>query len=227
MDDNSKEIRGRGGRRGTRGRIGGAGSVAAGLAGLILIVAGCTSGSASPGVANVSATSSTTGSSSSSPSAGSGKASPLAFSQCMRSHGVADFPDPNSQGQISISGGPGSDLDPNNPTFQAAQTACQNLQPKPSPAQQHQNQQDALKYAQCMRAHGIADFPDPTSSGGLRISAGAGSDLDPNNPTFKAAQSACQHDLPGANGGGLRIHAGSGPPPGSSGNGTSSGKAFG
>ena len=48
----------------------------------------------------------------------------LAFSACMRAHGIKDFPDP-SNGGIQLRGGPGSDLDPNNPTFQRAQQACQ------------------------------------------------------------------------------------------------------
>lgn len=164
------------------------------LIALALLASVCSGGSPSPGVANVSATS-TTGSSSTS---GSGtKASALSYSQCMRSHGVSDFPDPNANGSIQISGGPGSDLDPNNPTFQAAQRTCQSLQPKPSAAQQHQAQQQFLKYSQCMRSHGIKDFPDPNANGRISISAGPGSDLDPNNPTFQAAQSACQHYLPG------------------------------
>jgi hypothetical protein len=48
----------------------------------------------------------------------------LAFSACMRSHGIKDFPDPSSGGlQLHVS--PGSDLDPNNPTFKKAQQACQ------------------------------------------------------------------------------------------------------
>ena len=47
----------------------------------------------------------------------------LAFSACMRAHGLKDFPDPSNGGlQIHVS--PGSDLDPNNPTFQKAQQAC-------------------------------------------------------------------------------------------------------
>jgi hypothetical protein len=47
----------------------------------------------------------------------------LAFSACMRAHGVKDFPDPSNGGlQIHVS--PGSDLDPNNPTFRKAQQAC-------------------------------------------------------------------------------------------------------
>ena len=48
----------------------------------------------------------------------------LTFSACMRAHGIKDFPDP-SNGGIQLQGGPGSDLDPNNPTFQQAQQACQ------------------------------------------------------------------------------------------------------
>jgi hypothetical protein len=48
----------------------------------------------------------------------------LAFSKCMRAHGIKDFPDP-SGGGLRIQVHPGSDLDPSNPQFQRAQTACQ------------------------------------------------------------------------------------------------------
>src|SRR5487761_1501218 len=52
----------------------------------------------------------------------------LAFSACMRAHGLKDFPDP-SNGGLRISVHPGSDLEPNNPTFQKAQQACQKYMP--------------------------------------------------------------------------------------------------
>jgi hypothetical protein len=52
----------------------------------------------------------------------------LALSACMRAHGVKDFPDPTNGG-LQIRVHPGSDLDPNNPTFQKAQQACQKYQP--------------------------------------------------------------------------------------------------
>jgi hypothetical protein len=52
----------------------------------------------------------------------------LAFSACMRAHGIKDFPDP-SNGSIRLNSSPGSDLDPNNPTFQKAQQACQKYLP--------------------------------------------------------------------------------------------------
>jgi hypothetical protein len=135
----------------------------------------------------------------------------------MRAHGIADFPDPGSNG-ISISGGPGSDLNPNNPTFQAASRACQKYSPgaNMTPAQKARVQAALLKYAQCMRAHGITDFPDPSSgpNGGLgfQIKSGPGSDLDPHNPINEAAQRACQADLPGGRkgSGGLQITSGGG-----------------
>jgi len=48
----------------------------------------------------------------------------LAYSKCMRAHGIKDFPDP-ANGGLRVTGGPGTDLTPNNAQFQAAQKACQ------------------------------------------------------------------------------------------------------
>jgi len=56
----------------------------------------------------------------------------LAFSACMRAHGVKDFPDP-SNGGLQIQTHPGSDLNPDNPTFQRAQQACQKYAPFKGP----------------------------------------------------------------------------------------------
>jgi hypothetical protein len=56
----------------------------------------------------------------------------LAFSACMRSHGVKDFPDPTFSGggvTLRLRSGPGSDLDPRSSFFQKAQTACQGKLP--------------------------------------------------------------------------------------------------
>jgi hypothetical protein len=46
------------------------------------------------------------------------------------------------------------------------------------------------KFAACMRANGLPDFPDP-SNGGLRISIHPGSDLNPSNPVFQSASKVC------------------------------------
>ncbi len=56
-----------------------------------------------------------------------------AFSACMRSHGVTNFPDPTVTAHgLNIQVPPGTD--PNSAPFQAAQTACQSLLPRPAGA---------------------------------------------------------------------------------------------
>lgn len=62
-----------------------------------------------------------------------------------------------------------------------------------------------IKFATCMRSHGVTNFPDPQSSGGgIRISlkASASGGLDPSSPIFQAAQKACRGSLPPLPGGG-------------------------
>jgi hypothetical protein len=50
----------------------------------------------------------------------------------------------------------------------------------------------ALKFAKCMRAHGV-DMPDPTAGGGIRI---GGPDMGPQDrEKMEAAQKACQKIL--------------------------------
>jgi hypothetical protein len=154
----------------------------------------CGGGSSGPGVA--------AGGTPSSSSTASGRQSALAYSQCMRAHGIKDFPDPGSDGGITLNAGPGSDLDQHNPQYQIASSACAQL----LPPERHPNVQQLktanLNYAKCMRAHGISDFPDPKPDGTLQIKADPGSDLDPSNPQFKAADNACKHYEPGGGQGG-------------------------
>ena len=177
-----------------------AGLLASALACLALLAAACSSpagpaaGAGSPG--------------------GSAKSRTLAFSRCMRAHGITAFPDPNGQGNLGVNAGPGTGLDPNSPQFKAANNACKSLMPATpmNPAQQASMRAGNLRYAQCMRAHGIADFPDPNSQGALQIQATPGSDLDPNNPRFQAANSACQHFQVGKGGGNFIIGGGKGAP---------------
>jgi hypothetical protein len=111
----------------------------------------------------------------------------------MRAHGVTDYPD---SGQVQAT--PGSDLDPDNPTYVAAKQACRSLQPASylSPAQQAQAYADELKFAQCMRGHGITKWPDPqgVTSGNSVVNLSR-SGIDFNSPQFQAANLACQHYL--------------------------------
>ena len=193
-----------------------ASTVAAGI--LVLLAAGCGGGGKSPVVASL-ADSSTTGVTTTTQSDSGFGAKPIGppgaagggqfklsmrvnaadgekFSACMRKHGLPNYPDPNSQGVITIQSGMG--FDPGSPAFRSAQATCSKLLPnggQPTPAQIAQRQQQLLAFSACMRAHGIKDFPDP-SNGGLQVAVHPGSDLDPSNPTLRKAQQACQKYLP-------------------------------
>jgi hypothetical protein len=176
----------------------------ASLAALVLLLAGCGGGSGSPQVANIGSTATTTTSAQPGTDTTGGSSSSVktsnahAFSECMRSHGLPNFPDPDSQGRVTISGG----LNPASPQFQAAQRQCAKYLPNggqpPSPAQQAKFQAQALKFSQCMRSHGVANFPDPNfHGGGISIKIDSSSGINPRSPQFQAAQKACQAYLPG------------------------------
>ncbi len=92
------------------------------------------------------------------------------FAQCMRDNGVSQFPDPNASGQLTIDQiVNGSSLDPNSTAWKKAISACKDLEPagftgsKRTPEQQ----QAAIKFAQCIRDNGVKDFPDPDPNGPL------------------------------------------------------------
>ena len=86
----------------------------------------------------------------------------------------------------------------------AAERDCKSLLPKgglparPTAAQNARALAQLLRYAECIRAHGIPSFPDPTSQG-LRISPSSGINL--NSPQFLAAQKSCRSQSPTLGGG--------------------------
>jgi hypothetical protein len=130
----------------------------------------------------------------------------LAFSKCMRSHGVPNFPDPHVSGNsIQILGG-GPGIDQQSPAFTSAQQSCEHLLPSGvAPRQQQIAQKLAqlLRISRCMRSHGIPGFPDPTTSpptsraGYSAITSNGGawlaipSSVDVNSPAFQRAAAAC------------------------------------
>ena len=57
-----------------------------------------------------------------------------------------------------------------------------------------QGQQDAVRFAQCMRSHVVTNFPDPTSPQEFKQSIGASSE---GSPVSRSAETACMHVLPG------------------------------
>jgi hypothetical protein len=89
----------------------------------------------------------------------------VAFSECMRDNGIAEFPDPDASGELTIDGVVnGSSLDPSSPAWEEAMSACKDLQPPGFTGDEEvtAEQQDArLEFAQCIRDNGVEDFPDP------------------------------------------------------------------
>jgi hypothetical protein len=81
------------------------------------------------------------------------------FAECIRAHGVSDFPDPDARNQFQY----GVSVSP--AVWKQATTACKDLQPpgtlsgKRTPKQQSAS----LRFAQCVREHGVKDFPDPVN----------------------------------------------------------------
>ncbi len=69
----------------------------------------------------------------------------------------------------------------------------------PTQAQiQEQLHQDALRFARCMRSHGVSNFPDPTSPGADKeFLLGQIPGVNRQSPAFQSAQTACKHLLPG------------------------------
>jgi hypothetical protein len=132
-----------------------------------------------------------------------GNASPIALSRCMRTHGVPNFPDPtmgsggegfNGIGR-SIGGSDAMIVDGitfSGPALQGAQKACkQYLVPTgPPPKVSESQKQAAIAHAQCMRKHGVPNFPDPTFPGG-QIAVRIGSGVNPQSPAFQNAAKVC------------------------------------
>lgn len=123
----------------------------------------------------------------------------LAYAQCLREHGI-DVKDP-AGGGMSVSIGPGEEA-----KMKAAEKACRGKMPQgmgeaPSPEEQQQALDDALKYARCMRSHGIP-MPDPKASPdgrGIQIEGPRGG-AGPSTERFKAAEKACVGNLDGKRG---------------------------
>jgi hypothetical protein len=151
-----------------------------------LLVTGCGAGSGSAG-------------------SGSSYTKAVAYAQCMRSNGEPGFPDPTSTGTFSL-----GQVDITSQAYQTATQACQSLLPNSAQFQLSAREEQkiltgALRHAACMRAHGLADFPDPSPNsisvhgGGISIAlAGGPGDLraELQSPQGQAAIKACMSVSP-------------------------------
>jgi hypothetical protein len=141
--------------------------------------------------------------SSSSPSTPDAGSSPVTtaqlveFAQCMRSHGIKNFPDPVNGGFSFSVVGPDR-IDPQSPAFQAAKAACIHLVPGEAQRLTVTAQDLAAgdKLAACMRSHGFPSFPDPTSQNVFDVPKSINIAL----PSYQSAFSTCQSQAHDNNG---------------------------
>ena len=170
------------------------------LGGLGLLAAGCGGGSRSPSVASV-------GSNTANASDGGGSAAltpqqetsiDVVYGACLNTYGVA-VEAMRTGGLAWVVRRGAHAPGPRSSQAAAAERDCKSVLPRsglparPTVAQNARALAQLLRYAECIRAHGVSNFPDPTSLG-LRISPSSG--INMNSPQLLAAQRRCQSQTP-------------------------------
>jgi hypothetical protein len=179
------------------------------LVGVGLLSAAC-GGSPSSGIASIGSTTIAAPASSAAAEGGGSTTAKvraaLAYVACMRSHGLSNFPEPSSTGQINVDfahggkdGSPTSaGIDRMSPQYISADDTCRHLLPGgvPTAAQNQQTIAKGLKFAQCMRSHGVLNYPDPNPANPnvVRLLG-----VDTSSPQFQTAQKTCESLVPGTN----------------------------
>ncbi|HWK55404.1 MAG TPA: hypothetical protein VNR18_13590 [Hyphomicrobiales bacterium] len=92
------------------------------------------------------------------------------YAQCIRANGYAEFPDPGPDGRMMV-----RITDPvAGERFRAAQGACTDKLPSQMAAMNApmtpERLEGLVKFAECVRAAGLSDFPDPTPQGAFELS---------------------------------------------------------
>jgi hypothetical protein len=170
-------------------------------AGLLLATAAC--GASPSPAASPTATgraSAGVGLSTSSPAAAgtsgatSATAQELAFSRCIRAHGVPTWPDPNADGQEPPTV---KDIAKADPQFPAASNACRYLLPdRGTNAQFQADTREYVRFAGCMRTHGVPNFPDPDiDPDGSPVFNLQHSGIDTQSPPVRTAALNCMAQL--------------------------------
>jgi hypothetical protein len=163
------------------------GRFAVGLIAVALLATACSHSTSGPGVAHVGSSANGSGSPSSSASA-----SALAFSQCMRTHGVRNFPDPVSTGGIPKVGP--QQLGVSSTEFETAQSACAHLL-QPNQAQVQEMLSGMRDFSVCMRSHGVHSWPDPTIDSDGQPVFDLHGRIDPDTPQIDHTSTTCSRRL--------------------------------
>jgi len=135
-------------------------------------------------------------------------ASPVAFAACMREHGVPHYPDPSASGAGGGGGGVAvvpAGVDTSAPAYKKATSSCGAL--LAASGARHpagvQTTEETLRFSECMRAHGVTGFPDPTASPPPSLSGYSAvirrgvylaipDTINMASPTYKRAAAACR-----------------------------------
>ena len=159
------------------------------VAAVAALVAACSgSGSGDAGVASVASHMASASSSASN----SAPASALAFSHCMRDHGLSQFPDPDSNGALPKIGP--RQLGVSSSRFQVAQAACAYLL-QPSGSQMQQTLDGMRDFARCMRNNGVSNWPDPTLDSDGQAVFDLRGRINPDEPAATRTSDQCAHLL--------------------------------
>jgi hypothetical protein len=182
-----------------RPRLRKAASIVVGALATGILLAACGDGPSTSGVAAVRTTTTI-----SRPSAGAGPQAKglLAYSACMRSHGVPGFPDPTGSGGIPKQAVESAFQNVSSSQADAASEDCEPLLPpggslsgQSAERVTARDQQDYLRAAACMRSHGVTNFPDPTFSGGS-VNLHIPSSIDTRSVQFTRAAQTCTRLIP-------------------------------
>ena len=126
----------------------------------------------------------------------------VAYSACMRSNGVTNWPDPTSSGGLPKDAVVSALRAVSNSQAEAAQNACRHLLPaggslsgKASRPVAVQDRQDYLKAAACLRSHGFPGFPDPTFQNNS-VQTNIPSSINQDSSQFKSAATTCTKLIP-------------------------------
>jgi hypothetical protein len=121
----------------------------------------------------------------------------LAFTRCMRSHGLPDFPDPNANGH-GFGNQQQQQHEESNPHLATAYSDCRHLLPSAPSSSGNKvvpSQTQLVRFSQCMRSHGVPDYPDPNPDVSLRTEL-AQLGINPDSPQFQATLRTCDRLVP-------------------------------
>jgi hypothetical protein len=125
------------------------------------------------------------------------------YAQCIRQHGIPDFPDMVViDGRLSLPAATGNAAKMKLANNRAAQVACKSIEDRMPDTGPHHSRaplppaeiHKRIQWAQCMRQHGVPDWPDPDPNGEFH-------DLPAQKtPAILAAMNSCKQFEPSGDG---------------------------